>query len=191
MKRGETLLPVVKKKKALPKEKRLTIKKELKNLKDFLKKEQEKSHNYLKQLTYLQADFDNYKKRIQKEYDENVFGVKAPLLKNILNIVDELKIALKESKKTENYEAIIEGLEMILKKMTGLLESEGLIKIETTGKRFDPKYHEAIMEVKGKEKEVGAILEEIRSGYVYKERVFRPSLVKIVTSFRKREKEKE
>lgn len=185
------MLPSTKKKKALPKEKRLTIKKELENLKEVLKKEQEKSHNYLKQLAYLQADFDNYKKRIQKEYDENVFGVKELLLKNILNIVDELKIALKESRKTENYEAIVEGLEMILKKMNGLLKSEGLRKIETTGKRFDPKYHEAIMEVKGKEKEVGAILEEIRSGYVYKERVFRPSLVKIVTSSRKREKEKE
>jgi len=179
------LLPAAEKKKALPEGKKQSQKKKLEKLQEAFKQEQEKSHEYLKQLTYLQADFENYKKRIQKEHENNIFRIKEPLLRNLLNITDELEIALSESKKAKSHEAIIEGLHMILNKMRELLKLQGLQKIETAGKRFDPKYHEAVVEVKNEDKEPGEIIEEIRTGYICKDEVFRPSLVKIVTQKKK------
>ena len=179
------MLPAAEKKKALPKEEKQSEKKKFENLQEAFIQEQEKSHDYLKQLTYLQADFENYKKRIQKEHENNIFRIKEPLLRNLLNITDELEIALNESEKAKNQEAIIEGLQMILNKMRELLKSQGLQKIETAGKRFDPKYHEVVVEVKNKDKEPGDIIEEIRTGYIYKDEVFRPSLVKIATQKKK------
>ena len=167
---------------ALPEPKRLPAKKELEILEKALKQEREKSQNYFKQLNYLQADFENYKKRVQREYYDVTSRGKEQLLKNLLSITDELEIALKESKKSKNFEAVVEGLEMILKKMCSLLETEGLQKIEAVGKQFDPNLHEAIIKVDKKGKEVGKILEEIRSGYIFNGKVIRPSLVKVATS---------
>jgi molecular chaperone GrpE len=179
------LLPAADKKKALPKSKKKSEKEKVESLREAFKQEREKSHDYLKQLTYLQADFENFKKRIQKEHENNIFRIKEPLLRNLLSITDELEIALSESEKAKSQEAIIEGLQMILNKMRLLLKNQGLRKIETAGKRFDPKYHEAVAEVKNKDKEPGDIIEEIRTGYIYKDEVFRPSLVKIVTQKKK------
>jgi len=176
------LLPREKKTEALPEPKRLTAKKEVEILEKALEQEREKSQNYFKQLNYLQADFENYKKRVQREYYDVASQGKEQLLKNLLSITDELEIALKESKKSKNFEAVVEGLEMILKKMCSLLETEGLQKIEAVGKQFDPNLHEAIIKVDKKGKEVGKILEEIRSGYIFNGKVIRPSLVKVATS---------
>lgn len=162
--------------------KRLPAKKEREILEKALEQERKKSQNYLNQLTYLQADFENYKKRAQREYYDIASRGKEQLLKNILSVTDELEIALKESKKSKNYEAVIEGLELILKKMCTLLETEGLQKIEAVGKQFDPNLHEAIINVDRKGKEMGEILEEIRPGYIFNGKVIRPSLVKVVTS---------
>ena len=167
---------------ALPEPKRLPAKKELEILEKALEQEREKSQNYFKQLNYLQADFENYKKRVQREHYDAASRGKEQLLKNLLSITDELEIALKESKKSKNFEAVVEGLEMILKKMCSLLETEGLQKIEAVGKQFDPNLHEAIIKVDKKGKEVGKILEEIRSGYIFNGKVIRPSLVKVATS---------
>lgn len=180
-----------KKVEALPEPKRLPAKKELEILEKALEQEREKSHNYFTQLNYLQADFENYKKRVQKEHWDIASRGKEQLLTNLLSVADELEIALKESRKSKNYEAMVEGLEMILKKMCTLLETEGLQKIEATGKQFDPNLHEAVIKVDKKGKEVGRILEEIRPGYIYNGKVIRPSLVKVVAPSLEKNKDEE
>lgn len=165
---------------ALPEPKRLPGKKELEILEEALEQEREKSHSYFTRLNYLQADFENYKQRVQKEQRDIASRGKEELLTNLLSIADELEIALKESRKSKNYEAMVEGLDMILRKTCALFEREGLQKIDAIGKHFDPNLHEAVAKIDRKGKDVGRILEEIRPGYIYNGKVIRPSLVKVV-----------
>ena len=98
----------------------------------------------------------------------------------MLTIVDELELASKAARNTESASAVAEGLEIVLKKLREVLATEGLSKIETVGKKFDPRLHEAVERVPCNDKEEGTILEEIREGFTFKGRLVRPSIVKIV-----------
>jgi molecular chaperone GrpE len=91
-------------------------------------------------------------------------------------------LALKTGKETGNKEALLEGLEMIRKKMYNTFESEGLIEIQALGKPFDPKLHEAALKVDTDEYPDGTVIEEIRKGFILKGKVIRPSMVKIAAS---------
>lgn len=144
-----------------------------------LVEEREKSKDYLNRLMYLQADFENYRKRIEKETLEMVQRTNERLITNLLDIIDELEIAIQSGKKTENKEALIEGVEMVLKKLCATLGHEGLTQIEAKGKTFDPSRHEAIVKVPTTEYAEGTVIEEVRKGFMFKDKVIRPSLVKI------------
>jgi molecular chaperone GrpE len=152
---------------------------EVASLREQLKQEQEKSKEHLNKLLYAQADFENYRKRLNQEVDSRIEAGKAKLIQNLLSIVDELELALRATKNTETASAVAEGLEIVLKKLRDLLATEGLSKIETIGKKFDPTLHEAIERIPCEGKEEGAILEEIREGFTMKGKLVRPSIVKI------------
>lgn len=152
---------------------------EVVSLKEQLRQEQEKSKEHLNKLLYAQADFQNYRKRLDQEVDSRIDAGKARLLRDMLTIVDELELALKAAKNAESASAVSEGLEIVLKKFRDLLASEGLSKIEAIGKKFDPALHEAVGRVPCDDKEEGTILEEIRQGFTLKGKLVRPSIVKI------------
>jgi molecular chaperone GrpE len=152
---------------------------EVASLREQLKQEQEKSKEHLNKLLYAQADFENYRKRLNQDVDSRIEAGKAKLIQNLLSIVDELELALRATKNTETASAVAEGLEIVLKKLRDLLATEGLSKIETIGKKFDPTLHEAIERIPCEGKEEGAILEEIREGFTMKGKLVRPSIVKI------------
>lgn len=152
---------------------------EVVSLKEQLRQEQEKSKEHLNKLLYAQADFENYRKRLDQEVDSRIDAGKARLLRDMLTIVDELELALKAAKNAESASAVSEGLEIVLKKFRDLLASEGLSKIEAIGKKFDPALHEAVGRVPCDDKEEGTILEEIRQGFTLKGKLVRPSIVKI------------
>jgi molecular chaperone GrpE len=151
----------------------------VKMLEDALKEEHEKSNEYLSRLMYLQADFENYRKRVEKEMREAVQLGNEKLITNMLGIIDELEMAIQSGKKTENKEALLEGLEMVLKKMYTTLRQEGLTKIEAAGRPFDASRHEAIFKVSTNDYAEGTVIEEVRKGFMLKEKVIRPSMVKV------------
>lgn len=150
-------------------------------LKKALEEEREKSNDYLNRLKYLQADFDNYRKRIEKEIHEATQVSKERLVLNLLNVIDELELAIRSGRETENKQALLEGIEMTLKKMLTALGQEGLVKIEAFGKSYDPKMHEVVMKMPTKNKDENIVVEEVRTGYILKDKVIRPSIVKITT----------
>lgn len=153
----------------------------LKELEEALKEERDKSSDYLNRLRYLQADFENYRKRIEKEIRETLQVSNEKLIVSLLDVIDELELALGSGRKTENKQALLEGVEMTLRKMYATLEQEGLTKIEAVGKSFDPNLHEALMTVPTKEHKENMIVEEVRKGYLLKDKVIRTSIVKIAT----------
>ncbi len=147
-----------------------------------LKQEREKSSEYLNRLTYLQADFENYRKRVEKSLREVAQLSKEKLIVNLLNVIDELELALRSGRATEDKQALIEGVEMTLKKMDTALAEEGLAKIVAVGKAFNPEKHELVTKVPTKNHNENVIIEEVRKGYMLKDKVIRPSMVKIATS---------
>ena len=146
-----------------------------------LEEEREKSKECLNRLKYLQADFENYRKRMEKEIRETAQVSKERLVFNLLNVIDELELAIHSGRETENKEALLEGVEMTLKKMYTTLGQEGLAKIEAVGKPYDPKLHEVVIKVPTKNHEENVVIEEVRKGYLLRDKVIRPSIVKITT----------
>ncbi len=154
---------------------------EMKELEEKLKQEHEKSSEYLNRLMYLQADFENYQKQMEKEMRDMVQLGKEKIILDLLTVIDELELALRSGRETENKEALLEGVEMTLKKMYVTLAHEGLAKIDTVGKSFDPKMHEVVMKMPTNEHNEGVIVEEVRKGFMLKGKVIRMSMVKIAT----------
>jgi molecular chaperone GrpE len=152
---------------------------EVASVKEQLRQEQEKSKENLNRLLYVQADFENYRKRLDQEVESKLYAGKARLVQNLLSIVDELELALKVAKNTESASTVAEGLEIVLKKFRDILAAEGLSKIDAIGKKFDPTLHEAVGRVPCDDKEEGTVLEEVREGFTMKGRLVRPSIVKI------------
>ena len=152
---------------------------EVASLREQLTQEQEKSREHLNKLLYAQADFENYRKRLNQEVESRIDAGKARLIQNLLSIVDELELALKAARSAENASAVVQGLEIVLKKFRDLLATEGLSKIEAIGKKFDPTLHEALGRIPCEGKQEGTILEEVREGFTMKGKLVRPSIVKI------------
>ena len=162
----------------------------IKILQKALSDEKNRSNDYLNQLKYLQADLENLQKRTKKELDISVQRANEYLISELLVILDDIELALKSSLETENCRQLKSGFKLILDKMHNILEKEGLVRIDALGKIFDPTYHEATDQTLRDDKPDGLIIEEIKSGYVFKGKVLRASLVKIARNPRQvREKE--
>ncbi len=168
------------KKKLSINEKEATLKMvEVDCLKKELEAEREKAKEYRTRLVYFQADMENYRKRVNKDFEEiTKYGSQRLILK-LLPIVDELEYAIEAGKKNKRNNGLIEGVEIVLIKFYEVLENEGISKIDAIGKPFEPSKHEATENIITEEFKEGTIIEETRKGYVFKERVIRPSLVKV------------
>ncbi len=151
----------------------------LKKLEEALTAEQVKSKECLDRMMYLQADFENYRKRVDKETQEITQRSNERLVINLLGVVDDLGRAIQTGQTTDNAKALLEGVEMVQKKLSSVLEQEGLTRIDAVGKPFDPNMHELLAKIPSKDREEGIIVEEARKGYVFKGKVIRPSVVKI------------
>ncbi len=152
-----------------------------KNLREVLEMERKKSDGYLSDLKYLQADFENYRKRMEKEIHETAQISNEKLIINLLNIIDELELALRSGRETEDKQAILEGVELTLRKLSSTLEQEGLIRIESVGEPFNPTFHEIMTKISTKERDENVVVEEVRAGYMLGGKVIRPSIVKVAT----------
>lgn len=162
------------------------LKEDLAILKEELLTARKSSDNNLNKLKYMMAEFDNYRKQMEKQIDSKIESGKAELLLKFLSLRDDYLRALEMAKQSKSEAVVIEGLEGILKNFDSLLKSEGVMEIETIGTPFDPNVHDVIGFSHEEEIEENIITKEIRKGYMLNNKVLRPSLVlisrKIVTN---------
>jgi molecular chaperone GrpE len=153
---------------------------ELESVKSELRKAKESSESSLNKMRYLMADFDNYRKQMEKQLASKAESIKAELLLKFLNIRDDYLRALSMARQTKSEQGVvIEGLEGILKNIDSLLASEGVREIEAIGTPFDPNVHDAIAYSARDDLAENTVTAEIRKGYMLNGRVLRPSLVEI------------
>jgi molecular chaperone GrpE len=155
------------------------LRKELDTVKDELRKARESSGASLNKLKYLMADFDNYRKQMEKQVASKTESIKAELLLKFLDIRDDYLRALSVAKKSKSESVVIEGLEGILRNFDSLLASEGVREIETVGTPFDPNIHDAVAHSQRDDMDENTVTAEIRKGYMLNDKVLRPSLVEI------------
>lgn len=155
------------------------LRSELQASREELRKAKESSEGSLNKIKYLMADFDNYRKQMEKQAATKAESVKAELLLKFLNIRDDYLRAFSVAKQSKSEPVVIEGLEGILKNIDSLLAREGVREIETVGMPFDPNVHDAIAHSARDDVEEDTVTAEIRKGYMLNSKVLRPSLVEI------------
>ena len=142
-----------------------------------LEDERKRAERYLSQLKYAKADLENLRKQSDKRIDEVVSRANWRLLMQLLPLLDELHLAIEVSNAGNG--DIVEGVEMVRGKLEKLMAAEGVSPIEAIGEPFDPRLHEAVLEVETQDQMDGTVLEELRKGYKFKDLVLRASMVKV------------
>lgn len=138
--------------------------------------EQEKQE-LTNRLLRLQADFDNYRKRMRMEKAMLEENANFAFIQKLLPVMDNLERA--SSSSAEAKEAVVEGLALITRQFMEVLNKEGVTPMDCRGKPFDPNYHEAVIQEKSPDHAPGTVIEEIQKGYLMKDRVLRISMVKV------------
>lgn len=129
------------------------------------------------QLLRKAAEFDNFRKRKERELLESFSMAKAELIKKILPALDDLDRALQAAGEKKDIYALIQGIELVSKAFHKILEDENVQMIEAVGKEFDPEIHEAMMQMEKEGVEPNIVLEEMQKGYRHGDRVLRPARV--------------
>lgn len=148
----------------------------LEKLNKDLEEQKQRADEYYDSLKRNMADFDNFKKRINKEKDSLYVSILCDIFQGLLPIVDNFDKAIEVESKDEKYK---KGMEMIYKDIEDLLKKHGVEKIPDLGETFDPEYHEAVMSVEDDTKGEKEIIEVFRTGYKIGDKVVRHSLVKV------------
>ncbi|WP_249871050.1 nucleotide exchange factor GrpE [Oceanobacillus saliphilus] len=140
-----------------------------------LKDEKDEIYN---RLLRLQAEFDNFKKRSQKEKEAARKYKSEDLINELLPAIDNFERAL-QVEVTEANASLFDGITMVYRQVQDALKSQGVEIIETEGEIFDPTVHHAVMQVEDDEIEPNTVVEELQKGYMLKDRVVRPAMVKV------------
>jgi molecular chaperone GrpE len=133
---------------------------------------------YREHLQRLQAEFENYRKRVIREQTRAVEFASEPLVSRILEVVDEFELALVAAEQRPDFDKFLRGVEIVYAKLLDLLRAEGLERIDAQGQPFDPTQHEALFQAEGGDGEV-YVTDVLRPGYRLKGRVIRPAGVKV------------
>ncbi|MCD4767870.1 MAG: nucleotide exchange factor GrpE [Methanosarcinales archaeon] len=134
---------------------------------------------YLDHLQRLQAEFDNYKKRVDREKAELIKYASAELVSELIDIMENLERGVVSAKGSDDIDSIVKGMEMVSTRLKDILGSRGLRPIEAVGKKFDPHYHEAMMMTPTDEYPYNTVIEEFQQGYMIKDKVIRYSKVRV------------
>ena len=138
------------------------------------------------QLTRRQADFENYRKRVERERTETYNRVVADVAAKLLPVVDNLKRALEaeatvESSESDEFRHFLSGVDLIYKQLNGVLDGLGVKPIAAVGEQFDPHIHEAVVTEATDDYEPDTVMQEIVAGYRLGDKLIRPALVKVAT----------
>jgi len=165
-----------KSKKENPQEKLEKCNSKLKKLQKTLSEKEEEIEEYISHLQRLQADFENYKKQKEKQETEIIEYANEKLILKLIDVLEDMERAMDNCKNIKDFK---EGLNLIYKKFDGILKKEGLRRIPAKGEKFDPFKHEAIQTENHKKYKNGEIIQEISKGYMLKDKIIKPSLVKV------------
>lgn len=134
---------------------------------------------YHERLLRLQADFDNFRKRKQKEDQELAGNVTERVIRKFLPVLDNLERAVDSCQGEGEAAAILAGVEMVLRQLKSTLQEEGVSVMEAAGQPFNPELHHAVARVETEDYEEDIVVDELQKGYYYKGRVLRPALVRV------------
>ena len=123
------------------------------------------------------ADAENFKKRLQREKEEQTRYANESFIRELLTVIDNLERALEHSGSESDQEGLVEGLNMTLKSFLDTLTRFGCTQVEAEGKPFDPNFHEAVSQEESADHEPNTVLNELQKGYMLKERLLRPAMV--------------
>jgi molecular chaperone GrpE len=132
---------------------------------------------YLDHLRRLQAEFDNYRKRVLKEQTDALERAAAPVMQRLLEVLDDFELALMAANDKPEFDRFLHGVELVYAKLADTLKSEGLERIDAQGKPFDPEQHEALMQTG--EGDHLVVADVLRPGYTLRGRVIRPAGVRV------------
>lgn len=149
---------------------------ELEALKRRLEEAEAKASEYKDSWMRSQADFQNYKKRLDRDNELRYVSMKGDIIKKVLPALDDLERALQNRPADD---AWANGIELITRKLQNILNSEGVKRIEAEGALFDPNFHEAISHEHNEDFESGHVIAVVQNGYILGERVIRPALVRV------------
>jgi len=152
---------------------------ELAILQQSLEDQKAKAADYYDQLLRLKAEFDNYRKRVEKEKVEARLWGKQDVIMPLLGLVDVFEQAMAQAENAKDVKQMAVGLEFLHKNFFTFLKSEGLTPIELVGKAFDPHLAEAVEQMEVDDGQVGQVLSEIQRGYSFNGRVIRPARVRV------------
>jgi molecular chaperone GrpE len=124
------------------------------------------------------AEFDNYRKRVERDRRERAEALTADALSDLLPIIDDLERALKAPSGGDG-DAFRKGVELIHRQMTELLRKRGVKTIDAVGTDFDPRYHQAVVQESSPDHREGEVMEEFARGYMLGDRLLRPAMVKV------------
>ena len=123
-----------------------------------------------------QAEFQNYRKRIERDNEMNYISMKGDIVKKVLPVLDDLERALQTRSADDPW---ANGIELVVRKFQNILESEGVKKIEAVGTEFDPNFHEAISHEPANGAKSGHVIGVVQNGYMIGDRVIRPAMVRV------------
>lgn len=153
------------------------LNREIQFLKSELEKERELSEKHLSKLRYLMADFDNYRKQMQKQVESRTEENRGQLFLKILKIYDDCVLALETLKNGQYDSTVVGGIQGIMTNFEIFMKDEGIVEIESVNTPFDPNVHDAIGFVTNDLAPENTIVEVVRKGYMLNNKVLRPSSV--------------
>ncbi len=140
---------------------------------------QSKASEYLDGWQRSRADFANYKKRVERDQAQVSQNATASVIKRFLEVMDDLELALKNRPQDGEGAAWSDGVELVYRKFSSILEAEGVTPMQAEGQYFDPNLHEAITNEDNSDYESGQIIEVLKQGYLIADRVLRPAMVRV------------
>jgi molecular chaperone GrpE len=153
------------------------LRREIEFLNAELEKEREVSEKNLSKLRYLMADFDNYRKQMERQVESKIEENRGQLFIKILKIYDDCLLALETLKNGEYDSTVVGGIQGIMTNFESFMKEEGMVEIESMNTPFDPNVHDAIGFVTNELAPDNTIVEVVRKGYLLNNKVLRPSSV--------------
>jgi len=144
-----------------------------------LKKKAEERDEYFNKWMMVHAEYENTSRRIEKEKANHIRFANEGIISQMFPIVDNFDMALEAMEKAKDKAAVMDGIRMVQKEFHRVLEDNGVKKIETAGKQFDPNVHEAVFVAATPDHPDGMVLGEVRAGYTLNDRLLRPAQVKV------------
>jgi molecular chaperone GrpE len=160
-------------------DKTIALEQELAEVKELLTTTRQLADNNLNKLKYMAADFDNYRKQIERQMNSRMESNRAELLSSFLNVYDDFSRALEMAEQCKSDPMVIEGLQGVNKNLKHLLETEHVREIEAVDTPFDPNIHDAISFSYRDDLPESTVTKEIRKGYMINDKILRPSLVEV------------